>query len=708
MLFNNSISQVIYLESDIQTFGTIYQIKYRFRGSGQMRDFRPYQFYMGTTDNDDFGHWIHPENFTLVFEGNLPTSDVGERDILIELDTPFHYTSGNLIIMGYRQMSLSGGGGQNLWQITELNRNATKIQGNSGSVDLLPNLGLGTIHGLSTIPNTTIFISPENMGYITGSVTADGIGLSGVNITIEGTYHVIVTDEIGNYRTPYLFAGNITMNLLKTGYYPLTIENIEVIANENTIENIEMVRRPTVNISGRVIASDTGEGFPGCAISLTGYADYTNIYSDEFGYFIIPEVFSENCYTLSIYHYGYVRFAEEIEVLTENIELDAITLQEKFIPASNVQAKQVEQDIVITWDKPAEIDRWFSYVVGDDFDTFVASFGSSAKVAHRYIPCILQDFGVVGGILTKVSFYPRTVGTFTIGIYTDGSDFEPGSLVHEQDVIIEFANLRSWYIMHLTTPVFIHPNKEMWITLEVNGYLTVMISREQGSGFDGLGNKVFSPVTGWRNLFHNGPAIWLLRGYAEAHPGNINRYRTLLGYDIYRFTVEDLDIENNWTEVAIGHTDTFFVDSYVPVYQSELYQYVIFARYSNENVSIPVYSNVVDYKKKVTDLDNTLPIGTMLIGNYPNPFNPETVISFQVGTWIALSQAPRNEKVIIEIFNIKGQKIRTLIDDLFAPGTYFVVWNGRDDLDREVGSGIYFYRMQTEELTETRKMVLIK
>jgi hypothetical protein len=548
------------------------------------------------------------------------------------------------------------------------------------------------------------------MGYITGMVTVDGIGLNGVSISIDGTSHVIITYENGNFRTPYLFAGNKIMHIQKTGYYPLTIENVEVIANENTIENIEMVPRPTVNISGRVLASDTGEGFPGCVIALKGYADYTNIYSDEFGYFIIPEVYAENNYTLSIYHYGYVRFAEWIEVLTENIELDYITLQEKFIPVSNVLAKQIEQDILITWNKPAEIDRWFSYVVGDDFDSFGITVSPSPNiVAHRYIPGVLQDFGVAGGILTKVSYYPWYYATHTFRIYIDGSENDPGVLVSEQ--VVNFGNqrLREWNIVELEAHVFIEPNLELWIVLEVSGNAYDHVAQDIGTGIDGLGNKIRSPSSGWLfNQSSNSPRNWLLRGFAEAHPGIVNRSHALPGYDIFRFVVGGIDITAEWVEIAVGHTDTFFVDSSIPVYESEMYQYVIFARYSNENVSIPVYSNIVDYVKKVTDLDTTISIETMLLGNYPNPFNPETVISFQVGDWIALSQAPRNDKVTIEIFNIKGQKIRTLVDDVFAPGTYSVAWEGRDDFDREVGSGIYFYRMQTDELTHTRKMVLIK
>jgi flagellar hook assembly protein FlgD len=66
--------------------------------------------------------------------------------------------------------------------------------------------------------------------------------------------------------------------------------------------------------------------------------------------------------------------------------------------------------------------------------------------------------------------------------------------------------------------------------------------------------------------------------------------------------------------------------------------------------------------------------------------------------------------VQIEIYNIRGQRVRTLLDGSkeFVSGQHSVVWNGRDDRDNPVGSGIYFYRMTTNDFQETKKMILIK
>ena len=110
--------------------------------------------------------------------------------------------------------------------------------------------------------------------------------------------------------------------------------------------------------------------------------------------------------------------------------------------------------------------------------------------------------------------------------------------------------------------------------------------------------------------------------------------------------------------------------------------------------------------------DVTLPLPTNnLLQNYPNPFNPETTIQFGVASNVELnSQSSSNgfQRVTIDIFNIKGQRVRTLVNGEYVPGKHSVVWNGRDDNGVSVGSGIYFYRMNTAGFSATKKMVLIK
>jgi len=94
-----------------------------------------------------------------------------------------------------------------------------------------------------------------------------------------------------------------------------------------------------------------------------------------------------------------------------------------------------------------------------------------------------------------------------------------------------------------------------------------------------------------------------------------------------------------------------------------------------------------------------VPVVTALRSNYPNPFNPTTTIAFDVA---------REGRVVVEIYNIKGQRVRVLTDDVYGVGRHSVVWNGDDATGRSVGSGVYFYRMTAGEYRSVRKMLLMK
>ena len=85
--------------------------------------------------------------------------------------------------------------------------------------------------------------------------------------------------------------------------------------------------------------------------------------------------------------------------------------------------------------------------------------------------------------------------------------------------------------------------------------------------------------------------------------------------------------------------------------------------------------------------------------NYPNPFNPETSISFDI---------KEAGKVSLDIYNVKGQKVKTLLNDHREAGTHNIVWNGTDDNNRSVSSGIYFYKMKNGKFSSTKKMILMK
>jgi hypothetical protein len=99
------------------------------------------------------------------------------------------------------------------------------------------------------------------------------------------------------------------------------------------------------------------------------------------------------------------------------------------------------------------------------------------------------------------------------------------------------------------------------------------------------------------------------------------------------------------------------------------------------------------------DLTPGLPGEFALFPNYPNPFNPQTTIEFNL---------PRYSVVSLAVFNILGERVRTLVSDLLPPGRHTVTWDGTGANGEGASSGIYFYRLTAGDFIQTRKMLLVK
>lgn len=114
------------------------------------------------------------------------------------------------------------------------------------------------------------------------------------------------------------------------------------------------------------------------------------------------------------------------------------------------------------------------------------------------------------------------------------------------------------------------------------------------------------------------------------------------------------------------------------------------------------FSDPVSYKPLAPTDSHDIP-GLLTYGlhtNYPNPFNPETTISFVLD---------KSSEVTLDIYNIKGQKIKSLYHDNATSGKlYKIVWNGKNDQNKNVASGVYFYRLKTAYSQYQKSMLLLK
>ncbi|MEA2096026.1 MAG: T9SS type A sorting domain-containing protein [Candidatus Cloacimonadota bacterium] len=99
------------------------------------------------------------------------------------------------------------------------------------------------------------------------------------------------------------------------------------------------------------------------------------------------------------------------------------------------------------------------------------------------------------------------------------------------------------------------------------------------------------------------------------------------------------------------------------------------------------------------DQNDTPTPASIKITNFPNPFNPETTLFFSL---------PNEQDIKLTVYNIKGQKVKQLVSGQFATGEHSVVWEGKDDNGKQVSSGLYLYKLKTDDKIISKKMLLLK
>jgi hypothetical protein len=125
---------------------------------------------------------------------------------------------------------------------------------------------------------------------------------------------------------------------------------------------------------------------------------------------------------------------------------------------------------------------------------------------------------------------------------------------------------------------------------------------------------------------------------------------------------------------------------------------------SGEIVTVPIVSIQRIEFENLTEAEDVeepqqVPTSFQLMQNYPNPFNPSTTIEYQV---------PAAAQVSVKIFNIDGQLVKELLDELQTEGLHQVTWDGTNQSNEHVASGIYIFTLQSGDVMLSKKMILLK
>ncbi len=186
---------------------------------------------------------------------------------------------------------------------------------------------------------------------------------------------------------------------------------------------------------------------------------------------------------------------------------------------------------------------------------------------------------------------------------------------------------------------------------------------------------------------------WSQPAFLNANSNDENYFTELDGMiPAYVYTTDQLEVIDEYH----AKLHLFFMDDYS--YGSFIQDHGAneggMLSYAALNVEMPApYEGSANNNELVNAPD------AKLLQNYPNPFNPETTIGFDM---------KESGNVSIEIFNMKGQKVKTLVNREFSTGYNSETWNGKDDNNKSVSSGVYFYKLKTSRYTATKKMILMK
>ncbi|MFO7897056.1 MAG: FlgD immunoglobulin-like domain containing protein [Candidatus Cloacimonadales bacterium] len=183
-----------------------------------------------------------------------------------------------------------------------------------------------------------------------------------------------------------------------------------------------------------------------------------------------------------------------------------------------------------------------------------------------------------------------------------------------------------------------------------------------------------------------------INGYSQLHwlDNNISGNPLFSGFTEYPYSLSE-----NSTCINAGTTDLheYFGEDFV------LPEFDIIGnpRIYGDGIDMGAY----EWNPGVSNVSEEIIVSNVIeLSNYPNPFNPTTTISFNL---------PSDSDVLVEVYNVKGQKVKTLLNEKMVAGSNSVFWNGEDNNGSKVSSGVYLYRVKTDDfVSKTARMLILK
>jgi len=714
--YKNSLTESIYLSTELNNLtGFINAITYYNSFTNNLQN-EPTTIWMGeTTSTTLIDGWIPATELTQVFNGTI-NYPPGDNDIMINLTTPYYYGGDNLIVMVHRPMDENTYGSTDYFYLTETVDIMDRTRYERDDLILLDPYDLSDSLGYTfeKFPNAKFTFFQGAMGDVSGYIYDDlGEPLEGAMITIEQTQQIGYTDETGLFFLGNVQTGDYEFTASAFGYTPQTL-SAEVLEDEVLELSFDLIPLGVVTVSGFVAGSDFPEiGLEGASVSLSGFDNY-QVYTNAEGTFTIPEVYANLNYILDVTYDDYEAYLGDVQVENTDLDLGAVILNEITQPPANVHGVQNAEGTLVdlAWNGPGAGGTLFRYDDGE----VAGQLGFSNTPPNAVFGAAHNHNAVIEEVhwyLTSAFGAHSNVKLILLGLDDSGTP-DPEQLLLITGIIPNTDDQWNIYVLDeaISAP---------------GGFLVGVITPNLYTGI-GLDDGIDPPwefVPGTQLASENWASAteeWtdigsfnfyqnmMIRAYGLDYgeinapivsQQVINNDRSFESYKIYRFLQVYQNNTDYWDNIAEAVMDTSYSDITWASLDPGEYQYAISSIHTNGVESEPSYSNIIQKTTPANADEDVLIYKNGLLNNIPNPFNPETTINFNI-----LDNSGRTK---IIIYNTKGQKVKTLVNEVLPAGAHSVLWDGKDNKGASVSSGIYFYSMyQKGEKIDMKKCLLLK
>ncbi|MDD2229504.1 MAG: choice-of-anchor J domain-containing protein, partial [Candidatus Cloacimonetes bacterium] len=582
-------------------------------------------------------------------------------------------------------------------------------------------------NGVLSAPAFSNSIDKGMMGVLTGTITEFGTDLPIAGVTVTAGTYSGITNATGAYSVS-VYAGTYNVTAAKVGYQPASQANVVIVGLQSTTQNFVMteITLPVTGVSAVVAGSNVNITWsaPGAKTSksvstlfqnvdidpsraLTGYKVWRLIAGQETNETGWTSLTTNPISATAYQDAGWgdlpdgtykwavkaVYTAGALSIPTLSNQLNKLTQVGTIAGIVRDQLNAAINGATVTsgeWTATTNAQGAYSVTVPAGTHSVIASHPNYASSTQTGVI-------VVTGSTTTVNFVLAPTANLLVDgfeTYTDFAiSFAPWTCV-DVDLSTTYGMTGTTWLNGYAAQAYIVFNPSATVPV-----LTTIIPHA-GAKMAACFASVMPPDgTGPNNDWLITPQLTgasQIKFWARSHIADYGLERFKVGVSTTgtapaNFTIISgatyIEAPVDWTEFTYSITT-----GNVPVY-------IGIQCVSNDAFIFFVDDVSVIGSGSANGDENAPVVATELTGNYPNPFNPETTISFNMK-----ETAP----VSLEIYNVKGQLVKTMLNGVQETGNHSVVWNGKDNNGRAVSSGVYYYKMNTGKYSSTKKMIMMK